>query len=436
MYKKILCAVIVITFLFSCTGFASVTSSKTETTKKKTVAMKKTVVKKPAAKTPVKKLVAKKAVVKKPATKKPIVKKPVAKVTPKPTPEPEITVKDDFVVSTPTPEPVLSASEKIAQGYLKKNTLGVEYKRNAALWLKYDDNIDTYGPDVDPADLKSPIMDGRYVAYLSNEGLDMYYAALKLTDKDEKNKKINEALSLEKMLWSLIVYREGMVPANEQIKKDLQTDNMYKVGVAEGFTFVFGWNDYKDSDLVGDSKTAFKELYEDVSVIRDYMSVFKPTTSEEGILNLKNIKFKLKDLYDKDVDESIFAQNKLTMINVWGTYCGPCIREMPILQQLTVDMKDKGFGVLGIVSDAFGTTEINPAIVKKAIQICDEAGVKYTSVLPDAEMKYNGIISYLAGVPTSFFVDSKGNIVGSVRIGDGTKEEYTKLIEDILASMK
>ena len=41
--------------------------------------------------------------------------------------------------------------------------------------------------------------------------------------------------------------------------------------------------------------------------------------------------------YDMDgnaVSSEIFAESKLTMVNVWATYCNPCMREMPGLGEL------------------------------------------------------------------------------------------------------
>lgn len=52
-----------------------------------------------------------------------------------------------------------------------------------------------------------------------------------------------------------------------------------------------------------------------------------------------------------DVDKSIFTDKKLTMVNVWGTYCGACIEEMPDLQEIYTEMKNKGVNVVGIVMD-------------------------------------------------------------------------------------
>ncbi|HCL50382.1 MAG TPA: hypothetical protein DHW76_05185, partial [Clostridiaceae bacterium] len=64
---------------------------------------------------------------------------------------------------------------------------------------------------------------------------------------------------------------------------------------------------------------------DDAEVIRDTMTVFKPVSTDEGIKSLKTFKFKLKDLDGNELTESIFKNNKITMVNIWATYCGYCI---------------------------------------------------------------------------------------------------------------
>ncbi|MBQ4235421.1 MAG: TlpA family protein disulfide reductase, partial [Treponema sp.] len=43
----------------------------------------------------------------------------------------------------------------------------------------------------------------------------------------------------------------------------------------------------------------------------------------------EKITFTATDLNGRIVTSEIFEKNKVTMLNIWGTFCGPCIREMP-----------------------------------------------------------------------------------------------------------
>ena len=53
--------------------------------------------------------------------------------------------------------------------------------------------------------------------------------------------------------------------------------------------------------------------------------------------------FDAKTLDGEEVTEEIFANADLTMVNIWGTFCGPCIEEMPYLGEISREYEEKGF---------------------------------------------------------------------------------------------
>ena len=63
------------------------------------------------------------------------------------------------------------------------------------------------------------------------------------------------------------------------------------------------------------------------------------------------VSFSSVDMAGNAVTSDIFAKNKLTMVNIWGTFCPPCIREMPDLAKLNSANKSKGVEVVGIPID-------------------------------------------------------------------------------------
>ena len=60
--------------------------------------------------------------------------------------------------------------------------------------------------------------------------------------------------------------------------------------------------------------------------------------------------FSTENLKGDIVTEQVFAGKSVTMINIWGTYCGPCINEMPALQELNSQLPDSA-QILGIIVD-------------------------------------------------------------------------------------
>ncbi len=112
----------------------------------------------------------------------------------------------------------------------------------------------------------------------------------------------------------------------------------------------------------------------------------------------------------KVVTEDIFAKADLTMVNVWATYCGPCIDEMPDLGKISKEYQDKGFQIVGIVSDTYDAEDAT------AKEIVEETGADYSHIVLNTDL-VNGPLKDVQVVPTTFFVDKNGNQVGQVITG-------------------
>lgn len=121
--------------------------------------------------------------------------------------------------------------------------------------------------------------------------------------------------------------------------------------------------------------------------------------------------FATKDLYGNDVTSAIFAEKDVTIINFWGTYCGPCINEMPELGAWMRELPEN-VQLIGVVTDAMLGDE---ATAQRAAQILEEADAPFVSlVLDDALLEY---CSGLVGVPTTVLVDSEGRMIGEPILG-------------------
>ena len=71
--------------------------------------------------------------------------------------------------------------------------------------------------------------------------------------------------------------------------------------------------------------------------------------SSEASAAYQGISFETTDLDGNAVTvEELFSQHKLTMINLWGTYCGPCIGEMPDLEILSQRLAEKDCAIVGL----------------------------------------------------------------------------------------
>lgn len=161
------------------------------------------------------------------------------------------------------------------------------------------------------------------------------------------------------------------------------------------------------------------------------------TSSAPGSLSTGFVvpSFSAMDLHGNTVDNSFFAKQRLTMVNVWGTFCGPCIREMPDLAQLPSALPSTDFALLGIVADTnFQRTDANKATEDTARQQMNTAGATYTSIIPDASILQN-VLSSVSVVPTTFFVDRTGTVVGQILTGSKSKAQWISIIQSMLASL-
>ena len=124
-----------------------------------------------------------------------------------------------------------------------------------------------------------------------------------------------------------------------------------------------------------------------------------------------------------------FANSKLTMINVWATYCNPCLAEMPDLGELVTEYAASDFQLIGIVSDVMA--EDGTDAVEYAKELITETKANYPHLLLN-ESLYTSFVGAVSAVPTTFFVRQDGSMVGYLT-GAMEKEDWKTLIDGLLA---
>lgn len=137
--------------------------------------------------------------------------------------------------------------------------------------------------------------------------------------------------------------------------------------------------------------------------------------------------FAATTIMGEDIDHSIFSDAEVTMINIWGTFCGPCINEMPDLAELYGELPE-GSALVGIVTDVYGEDNLD-----KAVKIVTETGVTYDNIIPDDAL-YQFLAANVSGVPTTLYVDRDGNILGGV-VGARSKDEYKAILEELVKQL-
>lgn len=123
--------------------------------------------------------------------------------------------------------------------------------------------------------------------------------------------------------------------------------------------------------------------------------------------------FATTDLNGNAVTSDIFAGKDLTVVNVWGTYCGPCIDEMDELAAWSKAMPEN-VQLIGLVCDLSSAEDTET--LETAIAICEATGAQvYPSLVANTD--FAQLLSTVVGVPTTFFVNSEGTIVGDPIVG-------------------
>lgn len=145
--------------------------------------------------------------------------------------------------------------------------------------------------------------------------------------------------------------------------------------------------------------------------------------------------FAASDLNGNAVDQEIFKKRKLTMVNIWATFCGPCINEMPELGQLAEEYGED-LQIIGIVVDAADQNgNVLPQQKADALEIVKNTGASYTHLLPSKDLN-DAYLSGVQSVPTTLFVDENGCLVGASLVGARNKAQWKSIIDSLLEQVK
>ena len=143
-----------------------------------------------------------------------------------------------------------------------------------------------------------------------------------------------------------------------------------------------------------------------------------------------SLEFTAENLALESVDSSIFAEKDLTVLNVWGTFCGPCINEMPELGEWQRPLPEN-VQIIGLVADVAGKEDKEH--IELANMILEKTNAQFTNIIPNND--FAELLSGVVGVPTTFFINKEGKIVGKPIVGAQVSkyksfvEEYLKTIE-------
>ncbi|GMR22874.1 MAG: hypothetical protein BMS9Abin37_1252 [Acidobacteriota bacterium] len=94
-------------------------------------------------------------------------------------------------------------------------------------------------------------------------------------------------------------------------------------------------------------------------------------------------------------------QGKVVLVDLWATWCGPCISELPHLQAMSEELAPDDFMMLGIVLDSGEREEV--------VDFLAEKEVTYTQVM--GEEGTGEAFGPFLGYPTKYLIDRDGLVV-------------------------
>lgn len=97
-------------------------------------------------------------------------------------------------------------------------------------------------------------------------------------------------------------------------------------------------------------------------------------------------------------------RGKLVLINFWATWCSPCLTEMPELNKLYHQYKDRGFALLAINTDSEQKKRIETIANKLALDF---------PILLDEEDQVSRQFG-VSGMPATYLVDENGRLIGYI----------------------
>ncbi len=139
-----------------------------------------------------------------------------------------------------------------------------------------------------------------------------------------------------------------------------------------------------------------------------------------SVQDSEKITFETTDTNGNVVTSDIFKDYDLTMINVWGTGCVPCIEEMPGLAKFH-DQLPENINMFSVCIDYDADPEF-------AEDVLAQSNVNFAT-LKVSDSLFDSVLTKAQALPTTIFVDSEGNIVGEVILGAPAVETDEKVVE-------
>lgn len=250
---------------------------------------------------------------------------------------------------------------------------------------------------------------------------------------DELNEKLNDLYQQENQLFA--DHKEAWDKAFGFMSKNTSEDSMTEnyadslASAVDSNKDSFSEEEYdtlsKDIETIRGIEKEIAKLEKKISASKSSDSASSKTDESTDVFH----DFKGKDLDGNAVDDSLFANNKVTVVNFWFSGCKPCVGELSKLNELNETLKEMGGEVVGINTD---TLDDNQDGIKEAKEIMKAQGASYKNLTFDSDSTVGKYAGNIMAFPTTILVDKDGNIVGKpLMSGIDDQSNYDQLMKQI-----
>ena len=250
---------------------------------------------------------------------------------------------------------------------------------------------------------------------------------------DELNKKLDDLYQQENQLFAdhKDAWDKAFGLMNKNTAGDTKNENYADVlaSTVESNKDSFSEEEYetlsKDIETIRGIEEEIAKLEKESAASESSDNASSKSDESTGVFK----DFKGKDLDGNDVDDSLFAKNKVTVVNFWFSGCKPCVGELSKLNELNEKLKEMGGEVVGINTD---TLDNNEAGIKEAKEILKAQGASYKNLTFDSNSTVGKYAGNIMAFPTTVLVDKDGNIVGEPFMGGiDDQSNYDQLMKQI-----
>jgi thiol-disulfide isomerase/thioredoxin len=233
----------------------------------------------------------------------------------------------------------------------------------------------------------------------------------------------NELDESAKRLLSAAFYNQacGLARKSDYANAIASLNKALKVGFADGRLV------QQDTDLDGlRNDERFKKFLGDLAVAERAHLEAEVDTALAGTKPFP-FSFELESIDGSKASLEQLRGAKVTVVDIWGTWCPPCRMEIPHFVDLHAELQDQGLQIIGVTYERGDKDDYIPKLKSYAGQ----TGIRYPLVLGDEATKRR--IPDFRGFPTTLFLDGQG-VVRAVTVGYHSKEVLKGIIERLMKS--